>query len=189
MNFSFEEAEVSTGSSYLEPGNHLVTITEVKKGESSQSKSTFIEVTVKDGDGSSCSHQYYLSTDVGEGKQRSAWSYTASSLLTLAMAANGYDEKTAKSNLTGINQDNIANKLSSILVGKRIAINLMGTWVNPTDTSKSPWVKTSFGSFLFAVPVDQIGKLSKKIYIKGEPNKSTSEVGPEKFGPNDDPFA
>jgi hypothetical protein len=170
MEFSFDNAAVSTGgSNYLEPGVHLVTITDIKKGQSSQSHADFIEVIVADKDGGKASQQYYLGTEVKEGKQQSAWSITSSAILTLTCAAFGVDEATAKSKLAGMSLATIDLKLSSLLVGKQIALKLNGKWINPSDTSKKPWIKAEFAGFLFAVPVKDIAKLSTKVYIKGEP--------------------
>jgi hypothetical protein len=184
MDFNFENAEIakSTGG-YLEPGNHIVKVTEVKKGESSQQHTPFLAVTVEDKDKNKCVQEYYLNTEVKEGKQQSAFSISSSALLTLVCAANNLTAEAAKVKLTGISIGNIEAKFAGLLVGKEFAIHLDGKWVNPTDTSKKPWVKANFGSYLFAVPTKDIDKLSKKQYIKGEPATATTlaEVDADPF--------
>lgn len=187
MNLDFNQAEISklTGG-YLEPGNHIVKVTEIKKGESTLKKTPFIAITVQDKDENKCTHDYYLSTDIKDGAERSAWSITSSALLTLVCAVNNITEEVAKTKLTGISLENIDVKMSALLVGKEFAIHLDGKWVNPSDTSKKPWIKSNFGSFLFAVPVKDIAKLSKKQFIKGEP---AAEVALENTPVDIDPFA
>ena len=57
-DFNFNEAEVSKGKTFLEPGNHEVTVTSVTKGLSAQKQTPFVEVTVTEKDGGTCAHQY-----------------------------------------------------------------------------------------------------------------------------------
>lgn len=183
MELSFDNAEIAKNTGgYLKPGNHIVKVTEIKKGESSQQHTPFIAITVEDADKNKCTNEYYLSTTVKEGNQRSAWSITSSALLTLVAAVSGLTEEAAKAKLTGISLSNIDVKMAALLVGKEFAIHLDGKWVNPTDTSKEPWIKANFGSYLFAVPAKDIEKLTKKTYIKGEPaakaTETTVEVAP-----------
>jgi len=162
MELNFDDAVIATGSvkNYLEVGNHLVKTTEVIKGESSQKKSPYVQITVADQSGKTCSQQYYINGG--------AWNISKSAILTLVAAAQNCDETTAKSKLAGLTGDNVDVKLASLLVGKTIGLTLNGEWVNPTDSSKASWVKSVFGSYLFAVPAADFEKLSKKSYIKGE---------------------
>lgn len=185
IDLSFEGAEISKGGSkYLEPGIHNVKVTEVTKGVSTQQKSPYVRITVANEAGESCSQDYYLSTEVKEGKTTSAWNISKSAILTIITAATGLDEATAKSKLVGINTENIDAKLSNILVGKPFAIKLNGKWIHPTDASKKPWVKAEFGSYLFAVPVNRTPELGTKIVIKGDaPSPSIADPSSEAAQP------
>ena len=172
MELNFDGASISTGGgNYLEVGNHKVKVSEVKKGNSSKQGTPFVQITVVDEDGSACAQDYYLTTEIKPGKKQSAWQISAAAILTIVAAVLNCDEATAKTKLIGMNSDNIDVKLSSLLVGKPFAINLTGKWVNPTDMDKPSWVKSEFGSRLFAVPISRMSELSSKKYIKADPAK------------------
>ena len=158
----FDGAEVPEGfkNEYLEVGNHKVEISEVIKGKSSQKGSPYIQITVQNKDGQKCSQQYYLNGG--------AWNISKSAILTIVAAALGVDAENAKNSLQGLNTENIDQKLSSIIVGKKIGITLNGEWINPEDMTKKSWVKATFGSYKFAVPLSEFNTLSKKEYIKGQ---------------------
>ncbi len=174
-DLSFDGAAISTGGgNYLEVGNHRVKVSEVKKGVSSKQATPFVEITVVGEGGETCSQQYYLTTTIKEGSKQSAWQISAAAILTLVAAANNCDEATAKSKLAGMNGDNIDSKLSSLLVGKPLGLTISGVWVNPEDMDKKSWVKGVFGSYLFAVPVNDMSKLSTKKYIKGSADNRAS---------------
>lgn len=167
MELSFDGAAISAGkeNNYLEVGNHKVKVTKVEKGLSTQKQSPYVAITVTDESGKNCTQNYYLNGG--------AWNISKSAILTIIAAAGNCDEATAKSKLTGVTTDNIDSKLSSLLLMKQFAITLNGEWVNPSDASKSSWVKSTFGSYLFAVPTADFDKLSKKPYIKGDNMGST----------------
>lgn len=178
MELNFDGASISTGGgNYLEVGNHKVKVTEVKKGNSSKQQTPFVQITVADEAGVTCSQDYYLTTTIKEGSKQSAWQISAAAILTIVVAANSTDEAGAKAKLVGMNSDNIDVKLSSLLVGKTFAITLNGKWINPEDLEKKSWVKAEFGSYLFAVPVADMDKLSKKKYIKGSADNRASNSG------------
>ena len=168
MELSFDDAVIAEGkvSNYLEPGNHKVVVAKIIKGESSQKKSPYIEITVADESGKTCAQQYYINGG--------AWNISKSAILTIVAAAQNITADEAKAKLTGLTGENIDVKLSGLLVGKKLAITLNGEWVHPTDTSKKSWIKSVFGSYLFAVPMADIAKLSKEPYIKGTENANGS---------------
>jgi len=160
LNFS-SAVEVKTNENipaFLAPGNHIVTIMEVKKGESAQKKTPFVEISVQDKNLAKCSHVYYIS----EGSMP----YTTRAILTLIEAAFDCTEEIALTKVTGLSTENIDMKLSSLLVGKEIAINIAGEEIMPTGEDKSKWIKSVFGGFTFARPVKDLGKLSTKVHIK-----------------------
>lgn len=175
---NFDGASISTGGgNYLEVGNHKVKVSEVKKGNSSKQGTPFVQITVVGESGETCSQDYYLTTTIKEGSKQSAWQISAAAILTLVAAANNCDEAAAKSKLVGMNSDNIDVKLSSLLVGKPFGITLNGKWINPDDMEKKSWVKAEFGSYLFAVPVADMSKLSSKKYIKGNADNRAANSG------------
>jgi hypothetical protein len=167
MELSFDDAAVVAGegftSKYMAVGNHKVVITEVTKGLSSAKQSPFVQITVENEAKETCSQQYYLNGG--------AWNISKDNILTIVSAALGVDEVTAKSSLTGLTGENVDAKLATLLVGKRIGINLSGEWINPTDTTKKSFVKSVFGKsgrgFLFAVPLNKFETLNPTPYIKG----------------------
>jgi hypothetical protein len=176
--FDFNDATAESGSKYLEPGIHEVMVSEIKSGESSQKKTPYVEITVKDSTGASCSQQYYLSTVPGA-SGISAWQISRNAILQLVMAATNSDEITAKGKMPkAANAEELATKLSTMLVGKKFAIQLNGKWVNPTDTAKKPWVKAEFGNYTFAVSLDKKHTLrfDSSKNIKGSAAPSATEL-------------
>lgn len=171
MELSFEGAEIAKGktTNYASVGNHKVKVTEVVGGLSSQKQSPYVRITVQNEAGETCTQDYY--TNGG------AWNISKSAILTIIAAATGTDEATAKTKLVGMTTENIATKLATMLVGKQFGITLNGEWVNPTDTQKKSFVKSVFGSYLFAVPADQMNKLSTKPYIKGSADDREANNG------------
>ena len=170
-NYDFSDASIDTGSKYLDPGVHAVTISEVKNDLSSQKKTPYIEFSIQDKSGLSANHQYYLTTSAGP-SGKSAFDISKNAILQLVMAGMNIDSDTAKTHLVGLaTPEAMAQKLSSLLVGKQIAIHLSGKWINPSDTTKKPWLKAEFAGYKFVVPLAQIDELSHnpEKHIKGAP--------------------
>jgi len=168
MELSFDDASIDAGekfvNKYMSPGNHKVKVIEVVKGLSAQKGSPFVRITVENEAKETCSNEYYLNGG--------AWNISKSSILTVVTAALNTDEAAAKSKLDGLTSENIDSKLSSLLVGKHLAMTISGEWVNPSDTSKKPFVKSVFGrsgaGYFFALPLNRFNELNSKVYIKGE---------------------
>ena len=175
FNFDFNKAVVETfESKYLTPGNHSVKVSEVKSGVSSLKQSPYIEITVQDQKGLTCSQQFYLTTTAGP-SGKSAMDITSANLVILVAAAivadvtteDGKNAAKAKiGNVTSI--DALVKQITTLTVGKNIAIHLNGKIINPTDTTKKDWIKAEFATGVFAVPVASIGKLKADVKIKGE---------------------
>jgi hypothetical protein len=175
-SLDFSEAALEVGTTYMSPGVHVVKITEVKAGLSSQKNTPYVEFTVSDKTGQTASQQYYLTTTIKEGSTKSAFDISKNAILQLIMSSLNVDEVTAKTKLVGITTENIATKLATLLVGKTLAIRLNGQWVNPTDTNKKSWVKAIFGTGKFTATVELQTSLSydPAKHIKGTP--ATTEV-------------
>lgn len=175
MEFNFNEVNVENArNQYLSPGNYVVKTTEVKSGLSSQKQSPYIEVTVADASGATAANQYYLNTEKKDGSEKSAFDISGPALIKLVAAANNLDitveaDKTKAKSLIGAisSPDALATKLSSLLVGKQIAIHLDGKYVNPTDTSKKSWVKAEFGGGNFVTIPSKLNTLNPNAKIKG----------------------
>ena len=183
--FNFNEVVIEeAGSKYFTPGNYVVKTTKVEDGLSSQKQTPYVKVTVADQGGQTCENEYYLSTTVKEGSTKSAMDITAPNLVRLVAAANNLDintedGKTKAKALIGSFKTpaELAQKLTTLLVGKPFAIHLGGKWVNPTDTTKKSWIKAEFGSGNFAVPAKDIARLVANPKIKGENASATTPTG------------
>lgn len=170
MDLSLDGAEISKGfvNKYLEVGNHIVKTTAVEGGNASTG-TPFVEITVMNEAELTCSQRYYIT--------EASWNITKSAIVTLIAAANNTDEAGAKALLPGLSTENIASLVSTALVGKKFAINLKGEYVNPQDMDKKSWVKSVFGSYLFAVPVDRIKELNQTPFIKDNKDNRPANGG------------
>ncbi|MFM5883686.1 hypothetical protein, partial [Methanobrevibacter gottschalkii] len=88
--FNFENAEVSKGNykETIKPGISIVKIIAITNGLSTQKQTPYLEFTVEDNQGSELKQQYYLSTVVNPGKQKSAWDISKNAILALVAASN-----------------------------------------------------------------------------------------------------
>lgn len=172
MNFNFNEVNepAKFEKKFLDPGIHKVKVIETiarKAGDS-----PILTITVQDNNGSICTDDYFLNTEVREGKKTSAFMISAQQILQLVQATNNCDHKTAKVKLGAFNTpEDLATKFSTLTVGKEFAIRLVGEWVNPQDATKRSYIKSAFGNYEFATTLNNIGKL--KPY---DPNKDVRGV-------------
>ena len=171
---SFDDAKIDNGGSYLRPGIYDVVVKEVKSGESSQKGTPYIEMTVEDKDGKTCTHVCYTSTTKQEGKQNSAWDISKNILLTFATAVTGSEESARELFKGASDYKTLAAKMNSTLTGKKLRISLKGKWINPTDVSKPSWIKAEFGNGKFAEPISTNPTGLKTQGTKGEPRPSTT---------------
>lgn len=171
---SFDDAKIDNGGSYLRPGIHDVIVREVKSGESSQKGTPFIEMTIEDSLGKTCSHICYTSTTKAEGKQSSAWDISKNILLTFATAVTGSEENARELFKGATDYKTLATKMNSTLTGKKLRISLKGKWINPTDVSKPSWIKAEFGNGKFAEPISTTPTTLKVQGTKGESRPSTT---------------
>ena len=191
--FDFNDATTETsGNKYLEPGIHpSVMVSEITSGVSSQKQSPYVQITVQDSTGATCSNNYYLNTTPGK-SGISAWQISKNAILQLVMAATNSDETTAKGKMPkAVDGTELATKLSTILVGKKFAIQLSGEWVTPNDPEKTSWIKSVFGNYTFAVPTADVNKLkfNPSKNIKGSPAPTQAELDEAIPGLNGTPAA
>ena len=128
--FDFQNAEVNKNSykETIKPGVHVVKITSVTNGVSAQKQSPYLEFTVESTDGSAeLKQQYYLSTTVNPGKQKSAWDISKNSILSVVAASNSLDEESAKSKMPSAKSaEELAQKLAMLTVGKEFRLKVNG---------------------------------------------------------------
>jgi preprotein translocase subunit YajC len=176
--FDFNEVTIEESKNtnkYLTPGNHIVKTIGVVSGVSHTKKTPYVKITVADATEATCAQDYYLSTTVKEGSTKSAMDISAQNILRVVAAANNIDittdeGKTKAKALIGnaSSPEQLATKLSSLLVGKQFAVHLGGEWINPSDMSKKPYIISRFGGGNFALPTNKISSLQLTPTIKGE---------------------
>ena len=128
--FDFQNAELNKNSykETIKPGIHVVKITSVTNGVSAQKQAPFLEFTAESVDGSAeLKQQYYLSTTVNPGKQKSAWDISKNAILSLVAASNSLDEETAKSKMPSAKSaEELAQKLAMLIIGKEFRLKVNG---------------------------------------------------------------
>lgn len=171
MNFNFDNAElpVNDKATVLKPGIYNVVTEKLETGLSDKNQSPYIDWTVKDDTGAVVTQRYFVSTTVNEGKKMSAWDVTSSAFLMLIMAITKLSKEEAKSKLntmvTGItSHDQLATKLSALVVGKPFTIKINGKEVI-TNTGKK-FVRSEFGNYTFAEPIGTENSKLGKPYVK-----------------------
>lgn len=178
---NFNEVEVTGGyeKKYMEPGVEVVKLTMVTSGESSQKKSPYIGLTFENEAKQTVSKEYYLN----EGK---AFEITAQTLFKYIAAAykldlnNETEKATVKGKLGNItSKEELATKLSTVLVGKPIAMVIKGEWVNPTDTAKKPYVKSVPSNVVTTVDKVSTLKYDATKHISGSPVTNTDTTTTE----------
>lgn len=145
--FNFDDATVDSGSKYLQPGVHTVKISKIEDG-SSQSGSTYLEITVEDKAGLTANHRYFLNTTAGA-SGKSAWDITKNALLQLVCGALDVEADVAKTKMPKAGSPaELANGLTKLLVGKPFDIRLNGKEI-AGQNGKSNWIKAEFGTGKF----------------------------------------
>lgn len=149
--FGFENAELTKNNfkSNITPGIHVVKITSVTNGVSAQKQAPYLEFVVESLDGQSeLKQQYYLSTVVNPGKQKSAWDISKNAILSLVAAANSLDEATAKTKMPNAKSaEELAQKIALLVVNKEIRLKVNGE--EKISQKGSKYVASSFGTGVF----------------------------------------
>ncbi len=193
--FDFQNAEVSTGNykETIKPGIHVVKITNITNGLSTQKQAPYLEITVEDNQNAELKQQYYLSTTINPGKQKSAWDISKNAILSLVVATHGLDNQglsiddvtnAAKSKMPSAKTaEELAQKLSILLTGKEFKLKVNGE--EKISQKGSKYVASSFANGVFceskAISSDKSklffnsDKNIKKLAI--EPASTTSDPG------------
>lgn len=155
MEFGFNDAEVNKGSykETIAPGVHVVKVTNVTNGLSSQKQSPYLEFTVEAANSAELKGQYYLSTVVSPGKTKCAWDISKNAILSLVASANKLDETTAKGKMPNAKSaEELAQKLSILLTGKEFSLKVVGE--EKISAKGTKYVASSFGQGVFCEAID-----------------------------------
>lgn len=184
--FGFDNAEVAKGNfkETIKPGIHIVKVVAITNGISSQKQSPYLEVTVETADGAELKNQYYLTTTVGEGKQKSAWDISKNAILSLVAAANSLDEATAKSKMPNAKTaEELAQKLSILMMGKEFRLKVVGE--EKISQKGKKYVASSFGSGVFCES-KQVAE--SKLFFNPEKNIKKLPIEPASENTTDSTF-
>jgi hypothetical protein len=146
--FNFDDAKIETGpaNKYLDAGIHEVKITEYKVGTNSVGNG-YVDITVKNEDGSTAQNRYSLSQTVNPGKQKCAWDITKNQLFQLCIATGTTQEKFKEKTSNVTTQEQLVEVLSALSVGKPFRIKLIG---EETIYKNSTFVRAKFANGRFA---------------------------------------
>ena len=185
--FDFQNAELNKNSykETIKPGIHVVKITSVTNGVSAQKQAPFLEFTAESIDGSAeLKQQYYLSTTVNPGKQKSAWDISKNAILSLVAASNSLDEETAKSKMPSAKSaEELAQKLAMLIIGKEFRLKVNGE--EKISQKGTKYVASNFANGVFCESsksaetklVFSADKNIKKLPIDAAPQSSQTQEG------------
>ncbi len=165
---NFDNIEVTGGyeAKYIKPGVEVLKFTSITSGESSKG-TPFVEITAEDKTGLVLSTKFYFA----EGKNMEI---SVQTLYAFIAATNGYDlsndaDKTKVKAIIGNFADytDLAKKLSTVLVGKSLAMVVKGEWVTNKDVTKDSWVKAVMSSTVTKADKADTLKYDATKHIKG----------------------
>lgn len=152
-DFGGVEIKEGTGNKYLDPGVHIVKFSGIKAEKRGANNTPFMDIEVTDEAGATATHSYCLKTAAGP-SGISAFSITKEAIVRMIMAVYGLDPDSAGERIGKPKSlDALVQQLSSLLIGKPVAILLGGKHILNSDPSKGTWVKAQFASYTFVVAV------------------------------------
>ena len=176
--FNFENAEVSKGNykETIKPGISVVKTTSITTGVSSQKQTPYLEFTVEDSHGAELKQQYYLSTVVNPGKQKSAWDISKNAILALVAASNNLDEATAKSKMPNAkSSEELAQKLAILMTGKEFRLKIVGE--EKISQKGTKYVASSFGNGVFCES-KSVSEGDSKLFFNADKNVKKLAIEP-----------
>jgi len=176
--FGFENAEVSKGNykETIKPGISLVKTTTITNGLSSQKQTPYLEITVEDAHGAELKQQYYLSTTVNPGKQKSAWDISKNAILALVASAMNLDEVSAKAKMPNVQSaEELAQKLAILMTGKEFRLKVVGE--EKVSQKGTKYVASSFGNGVFCES-KSINEADSKLFFTAEKNIKKLAIEP-----------
>jgi len=176
--FNFENAEVSKGNykETIKPGISVVKTTSITTGLSSQKQTPYLEFVVEDSHGAELKQQYYLSTVVNPGKQKSAWDISKNAILALVAASNNFDEATAKTKMPNAKSaEELAQKLAILLTGKEFRLKITGE--EKISQKGTKYVASSFGNGVFCES-KSVSEADSKLFFSADKNVKKLAIEP-----------
>ena len=176
--FNFENAEVSKGNykETIKPGISIVKVTAITNGLSTQKQTPYLEFTVEDNHGAELKQQYYLSTVVNPGKQKSAWDISKNAILALVAASNNLDEATAKTKMPNAKSaEELAQKLAMLVIGKEFRLKINGE--EKISQKGTKYVASSFGNGVFCES-KAIAEADSKLFFNADKNVKKLAIEP-----------
>ena len=176
--FNFENAEVSKGNykETIKPGISIVKVTAITNGLSSQKQTPYLEFTVEDSHGAELKQQYYLSTVVNPGKQKSAWDISKNAILALVAASNSLDEATAKTKMPNAKSaEELAQKLAMLVIGKEFRLKVNGE--EKISQKGTKYVASSFSNGVFCES-KSIADADSKLFFNIDKNVKKLAIEP-----------
>jgi hypothetical protein len=176
--FNFENAEVSKGNykETIKPGISIVKLTAITNGLSSQKQTPYLEFTVEDNHGAELKQQYYLSTVVNPGKQKSAWDISKNAILALVAASNNLDEVTAKTKMPNVKSaEELAQKLAMLVIGKEFRLKVNGE--EKISQKGTKYVASSFSNGVFCES-KSITDADSKLFFNSDKNVKKLAIEP-----------
>lgn len=176
--FNFENAEVSKGNykETIKPGISIVKVTAITNGLSSQKQTPYLEFTVEDSHGAELKQQYYLSTVVNPGKQKSAWDISKNAILALVAASNNLDEATAKTKMPNAKSaEELAQKLAMLVIGKDFRLKVNGE--EKISQKGTKYVASSFSNGVFCES-KTIADADSKLFFNTDKNVKKLAIEP-----------
>lgn len=128
LNDASEKMEMKTGPTYQRPGiAEGVRISKVTLEKTSTNQVDYLQLETIGLNGEvGKSNRMFLSTDVKEGKKMAAWAVTARNLTDILMVTHNVDEATAKSMINVGSKQELASKLSSLVIGRPFRAKFKG---------------------------------------------------------------
>jgi hypothetical protein len=176
--FNFENAEVSKGNykETIKPGISIVKVTAITNGLSTQKQTPYLEFTVEDNHGAELKQQYYLSTVVNPGKQKSAWDISKNAILALVAASNSLDEATAKTKMPNAKSaEELAQKLAMLVIGKEFRLKVNGE--EKISQKGTKYVASSFSNGVFCES-KSIADADSKLFFNIDKNVKKLAIEP-----------
>lgn len=166
MNFDNVEVKGGYEAKYIKPGVEVLKFTSITSG-AALSGTPFVEITAEDKAGLALSTRFYFA----EGKNMEI---SVQTLYAFIAATNGYDlsndaDKTKVKATIGNFADyaDLAKKLSTVLVGKSLAMVVKGEYITNKDVTKDSWVKAVMSSTVTKADKADTLKYDAAKHIKG----------------------
>ena len=177
---NFDSVDVKSNNfenKFISPGIELVKFTKIEAGAAGTG-TPFVELTVENKEALTCSTRFYFAP----GKNTEI---SVQALYSFIAVTNGFDVtneadkvKVKASIGNFLSYEDLAVKLSSLLIGKLFALVIKGKYVDNKDSSRDSWIKGEISSTVATVA--NIGTLKhdpSKVngtFVKGLGNSSTT---------------